>query len=305
VPHHPYPQGILPIMSPLLVSRHRVCAVRFAHNGKGAASGLRIALGAGLTACVIAGGCIPQETANQMAKNDSILAPLFFQPTERDAVLWANDEFNADKRARGTAMLAYSKNGDDPKYVNYLYVNHLSDSDASVRATAALALALHGTPEHVPSLLPLLKDSDRFVRRNAVIALQRIHNPAAVESLIQVADPTKESEPSVRAEAADALGQYAEIRVLQRLALCLDDPSLIVNKAAYSSLQILTGEKLVPERRDWAVWIRDSRTPFAGQHAYTYPAFSRERFWSEYLPFISPPPNEEPGEPIGAPPISG
>lgn len=238
-----------------------------------------------------------------MARSDSVLAPLFYKPTERDAVAWANDEFNADKRARGTAMLANSKNGDNPKYVDYLYVKHLSDSDASVRSVAAIALALHGTPDHVPQLVPLLKDKDRSVRRSVLVALQRLHNPAAVSGLLEAADPATEPEAEVRAEAADALGQYAEPRVLQRLIAALDDPHLIVNKAAYSSLRTLTGQEMPADRRTWAGWAKDNATPFAARRPYVYPAFSRDRFWSEYLPFISPPPNEEPGQPIGAPPL--
>jgi len=261
--------------------------------------------GALIAATGLLSGCIPQETANQMANNDSVLAPFFIQPTERDAVAWANDEFNADKRARGTAMLAYSKNGDDPKYVNYLYIKHLTDPDSNVRAVAAFALALHGNPDQVPSLVPLAKDPDRAVRRNTAIALQRLHNPVAVAALMDMTDATKESEVSVRAEAADALGQYPEPRVLQRLVTCLDDPQLIVNKSAYSSLRTLTGEELPPDRRAWAGWVKDAAEPFAARTAYKYPAYSRDRFWTEYLPFISPPPNEEMGQPIGAPPVAG
>ncbi|MGE4197368.1 MAG: HEAT repeat domain-containing protein [Phycisphaerales bacterium] len=263
--------------------------------------------GAVLACCAgaaVMSGCIPPETSKQMAENDSVLAPLFLRATERDAVAWANDEFNADKRARGTAMLAYSKNGDDPNYVNYLYVKHLTDSDSNVRATAAFALALHGTPDQVPMLVPLLKDEDRFVRRNAVIALQRLHNPAAVEGLMTATEVRKEPEASIRAEAADALGQYAEPRVLQRLIAALDDPSLIVNKAAYTSLKTLTGEAMEPDRRAWSTWAAQASSPFDGRRAYQYPAFSRATFWSEYLPFIAPPPNEESAEPIGAPPVS-
>lgn len=250
-------------------------------------------------------GCIPQETANQMARNDSIIAPLFVQPTERDAVAWANDEFNADKRARGTAMLAYSKNGDDPKYVNYLYVKHLTDADSNVRATAAFALALHGTPDQAPMVAPLLKDSDRYVRRNAAIALQRLHNPAAIDKLMEATDPKNEPEPNVRAEAADALGQYAEPKVLQKLVAALDDVNLIVNKAAYTSLNTLTGQSLPPERKDWTNWLKEAGDrAFDDRRAYMYPTFSRERFWSEYLPFIPSPPNENASEPVGAPPVS-
>src|SRR5688572_17043207 len=91
---------------------------------------------AALPAAGLLAGCIAEETRNEMAEQDSVLAPLFKKPTEFDAVIWANDEYDSDKRARGTALLAFSPYGDDPKYVNYLYRRYLNDKDANVRTVA-------------------------------------------------------------------------------------------------------------------------------------------------------------------------
>lgn len=238
-----------------------------------------------------------------MAENESVLAPLFKQPTEFDAVVWANDEFDADKRARGTAMLAFSPFGDDPKYVNYLYRRYLKDPDSNVRAVAAVALGLHGTPDDVPLLVPLLKDPDKTVRKATARSLQRLHNPVAVAPLMDAMDLAKEPEWEVRAEAADALGQYPEQRVLQKLIAALDDPQLVVNQTTLRSLKTLTGRDLGVDRRAWTKWARETNDPFAARTAYIYPAYSRDKTWLEYLPFIPGPPNEVASTPVGMPPV--
>lgn len=249
------------------------------------------------------GGCLADETRNEMAESNSILTPLFKQPTEFDAVIWANDEFDSDKRARGTALLAFSPNGDDPKYVNYLYRRYLNDQAANVRTVAAVAMGIHGTPDDVPQIAPLLKDSDKHVRKAAARALQRLHNPVAIEPLMEMIDVAKEPDWEVRAEAADALGQYPETRVLQKLVSVLDDDSLIVNQSTIKALKTLTGEEIGVDRRAWTRWLKDTNTPFAGRTAYVYPAYSRDKTWLEYIPFIPNPPNEMASTPVGMPPV--
>jgi hypothetical protein len=252
--------------------------------------------------CLLA-GCLSDDTRNQMAEKESVLAPLFKQPSEFDAVLWANDEYDSDKRARGTALLAFSPFGDDPKYVSYLYRRYLTDKEPNVRAVAAVAMGLHGTPDDVPQLAGLLKDPDMHVRKAAAHSLQRLYNPVAIEPLMEAIDSAKEPEWEVRAEAADALGQYAENRVVQKLIAVLDDDQLIVNQTTVRSLKSLTGQDLGVDRRAWAKWLQETKDPFAGRTAYVYPAYSRDKTWLEYLPFIPGPPNEVASTPAGMPPV--
>ena len=249
------------------------------------------------------GGCLADDVRSDMAENNSVLAPLFKQPSEFDAVLWANDEYDADKRARGTALLAFSPTGDDPKYVNYLYRRYLTDPVANVRTVATVAMGIHGTPDDVPQIAALLKDSDKHVRKAAARALQRLHNPVAIEPLLDAIDPTKEFDWEVRAEAADALGQYPETRVLQKLITVLDDESLIFNQSTVKALRTLTGQDLGVDRRAWTRWLSATNTPFAERTAYVYPAYSRDKTWLEYIPFIPSPPNEMASTPVGMPPV--
>lgn len=247
--------------------------------------------------------CLSDEARTQMEESESVLAPLFKQPSEFDAVIWANDEYDSDKRARGTALLAFSPTGDDPKYVNYLYRRYLTDKEANVRAVAAVAMSLHGTPADVPDLIPLLSDPDKKVRKAAARALQRLHNPVAIAPLLESVDQAREPDLEVRAEAADALGQYAEMRVLQKLIAILDDPQLIVNQTTLKSLKYLTGQQIGVDRRAWTNWLRETRTPFALRTAYIYPAYSRDKTWLEYIPFVPSPPNEIASTPVGMPPV--
>jgi hypothetical protein len=89
-------------------------------------------------------------------------------------------------------------------------------------------------------------------------------------------DATRPKDPSepeaiVRAEAAIALGQYQEQKVLQALVAGLDDSELAVNQAALQSLQMHTGQDFQTDRAAWADWLGRTKEPFAAHGTYTYP----------------------------------
>lgn len=234
-----------------------------------------------------------------MAKADSILAPVFKQMSPADAAAWAADPYDADKRARGMNMLANAPFGGAEAYVK-MYRERLNDDNAPVRAVACRALGLHGNAEDVPRIVPLTKAEEILVRLEATRALQRLHNPAAVPALITRLDLDKESEPEIRAEAANALGQYAEGSGMQALMTALADPSLLVNRSAHASLRTLTGNDELPaDRKAWVNWTKATDKPFAGRRPYVYPVFKRDSRWLDYLPFAGPVPNEQPSTPVG------
>lgn len=246
------------------------------------------------------GGCEGNRISND---SQSIFDALPATPTPGVAAAWMFDPYDPDKRFRGTVLLANAPFGGESVYVNG-YIQHLSDPDASVRAAAAFALGQHGSPEHVPMILPLMSQEDRLVRISATRALQRLHNPVAVPALLNAIDPKKEQDADVRADAANALGQYAEPRVLQGLIAALDDERLAVTSNAAASLRTLTGQTFGDDRTTWFDWAAATKEPFSGQTAYLYPAFSRDRSWFEHIPFWPPPPNEESAQPIGAAPAA-
>ncbi len=246
-------------------------------------------------------GCIDRDAREQMSAGDSVLAPLFKTTTVKEAAAWAADPFDADKRARGTLLLANAPFGGEEAYVE-LYRKHAADSNTNVQSVAARALGMHGAPDDVSLLIPLANSQDRNVRLEAVRSMQRLHNSSAIPVLLERINPSKETEPDIRAEAASALGQYADLKGLTGLIAALGDSSLLVNVKAHDSLKTLTGQDLPSERRTWAKWQKETPAPFAGRQAYVYPVFWRERRWLDYVPIIGgPPPNETASTPSGFP----
>ena len=226
-------------------------------------------------------------------------------PTPTEAADMALDQDDPDRRFKGLQLLANASFGGDDLYME-LFLDSLDDPDAGVRWAAIAAIGRHGGPEHVEAILPGLSDDDVLVRSATTRALQRIHNPVAVDPLLRATQPDYERVDSVRAQAADALGQYASTRVLQGLVAVLDDSSLEVNRSTLSSLETLTGQNFGLDRRAWLDWMREHNTDvFAARSPYVFPTFHRERKLVEYLPLISPPPNESANTPAGMPPLVG
>lgn len=255
--------------------------------------------------CWLAGsaGCgITSEDRARMAESESVLAPFLWRLSPQEAAQWAADPYDADKRARGTTMLANAPFGGADAYLE-LYRKYIADQSPAVRAASARGLGMHGAPADVPLIVPLMKDADRSVRLDAVKALQRLHNPAAIGPLIDALDLSREPEVDVRAGAATALGQYADGKVLQALIAALADDSLLVTHSARESLRTLTGNDDLPDdRKAWVKWVAQSKEPFANQRQFKYPAFHRDTVWTDYLPIVGGPvPNEVSAAPAGAP----
>lgn len=244
--------------------------------------------------------------------SDSLLTA-FSPPSPGEAARLAINPYNADDRYRGTLLLANSIFGGEPLYLE-LFEQAARDPEANVRAAGIRGLANHGRPRHVPILVDRLENDEPRVRLAAARGLQRLHNPVAILPLIERIDIAFEAsddsiiltepESEVRAACAHALGQYAEPRVIPALIGALNDPDLVVNTYAAESLSTLTGQAFELDRRAWAAWYRDAGSDlFAGRVAYSFPAFNRERFFIEYLPFLPQPPNEASTRPIGMPPL--
>jgi len=254
----------------------------------------------GLIAAACGTGCDP--AAKQRAEESGSIFALFSEPKPIDAARDMVNPYDPDKRFRGTTLIANAPFGGTDVYVKVYEDQVKNDPDVGVRGIAARALSLHGRPEHALLIVPLLKEKERMPRLEAARALQRIHNPAVVDALIAAVDSRKEVDAEVRAEAAIALGQYAENKVLQGLIAAVDDDSLTAGRAARESLKTLTGQELGEDMKAWLAWFDKTKEPFAGRTQYIYPVFNREFYWIEYLPFVSPPPNEVASTPVGMTP---
>jgi HEAT repeat protein len=229
-----------------------------------------------------------------------------YTPVELAAM--ATDPYDANNRYLGTLGLANQPFASEPVYIR-LFETNAADTDPAVRIAAARGLAMHGDPSHVPILVKSLSDKDPLVRLEAARGLQRLHNDVAIDPLLlAMREPDSrnpslpaETEAEVRAQAAHALGQYAERKVLQALIAGLDDSDLSVNRASLASLRTLTGQDLGLDHTAWLDWLSKNSDPFAGRSVYYYPVFQRDKKLFEYLPFFPPPPNERSGPPAGLP----
>ncbi|MEX2219580.1 MAG: HEAT repeat domain-containing protein [Phycisphaerales bacterium] len=238
----------------------------------------------------------------------SILEAFDTRRTPLELAAMAEDEYDANNRYLGTLGLAGLPFAGEPLYI-WRFETNARDTDPAVRIAALRGLAAHGDPSHVPTLLAALADKDPLVRQEAARGLQRLHSEAAIDPLMLAMrepdprrpSPRQETEPAVRAQAAHALGQYAQRRVLQGLIAGLGDADLAVNRASLASLRTLTGQDLGLDHGAWIVWLDQSSDPFAGRSVYYYPVFSREPRLYELLPFIPGPPNEVAAPPAGYP----
>lgn len=251
-------------------------------------------------ATLICSGCgtfdnVPRGT-------ESLLQVFVPQTSPTEAAEMATDPYSAENRYKGITLLSSADFGGQPVYLE-LYIDGLSDDDASVRGASVRAIGRHGDPEHAPMLVAALRDDDDFVRLESARGLQRIHSVEAVDPLLQLIDESVEKNIDIRAAAADALGQYQQSRVVLGLISALGDSRLAVNNRVQHSLMILTGQNFGLDRRAWIDWYNATEDIFAGAQPYTYPVFTRKKRIVEYLPLIPPPPNETTGTPVGMDPV--
>ncbi len=239
---------------------------------------------------------------------ESLIEGLQATYTPGELARMATNPYDANDRYLGTLGLANENFANEPVYIK-LFEDRLQDPEPCVRAAAVRGLANHGEPAQTPLVIGALSDKDKLVRLEAARGLQRLHEPSAVPPLIRAmhepdlrnAKDPAEPEAFVRTEAALALGQYPEKRVVQALIAGLDDSELSVNRASLASLRILTGQDFGLDRAAWSDWSDRTAQPFAAQGIYTYPIYERSLRWYEYVPFVPKPRMEIAAPPAGLP----
>jgi HEAT repeats/PBS lyase HEAT-like repeat len=254
--------------------------------------------------CAWMAGC---EADPYRPKSDSILDYLQ-GPTPQYAAEMAVDKYDADRRYRGTVLLASASFAGEKVYME-LFRSYTRDEDAAVRGAAARAIGNHGTPEDATYLISMLDDENEIVRREAARGLQRLHNPGAIDPLKRKLDTAREAglgskpedDAQVRAEAALALGQYGKVDVIEVLIASLDDPQLAVNRSSLASLRTLTGQDLGFSRAAWTLWMDEQKSPLLGRAVFVYRGYQRRLKWYEYIPFVRKPQFESAGVPAGYP----
>lgn len=246
-------------------------------------------------------GCLAGCDSDGLRPGARGVFDIFAPPTPAEAVDMATNRYDADQRYRGTLLLSNASFAGEAVYLS-LFRDNANDKDPGVRAAAIRAIGLHGAIDDAPLIIKRLKDEDPGVRTEAARALQRIHSPDAVGPLLDALSSRTEPEAQVRVEAASALGQYAQSRVIESLIAALGDEQLAVNASVEDSLRTLTGQDFGVDQTAWQTWYKASSTLFDARAAYIYPVFHRDRRWWEYIPFVPPPPNEQAAMPVGVNP---
>ncbi len=252
---------------------------------------------AGLALGLALGGC--GDLGLNYAPGAKSLLDFNTGPNYEQASLRARNPYDANARYRGTLTLANAPFASEDAFLA-LFAQNIKDRDPSVQMAAARGLANHGAPEHAILLVEALESEVDIVRIEAARGLQRLHNPAAISALMRHSREADEIDAAVRAECTHALGQYAQARVLSHLIERLrDDPSLTVVSSAMDALVFLTGEEFGLVASQWGSWAQSETDPFAGQTAYLYRYFHRDRTLIEWIPLVGDPPNEISASPAG------
>ncbi|MCL4209244.1 MAG: HEAT repeat domain-containing protein [Phycisphaeraceae bacterium] len=243
------------------------------------------------------GGC-SSFTADFAALTEDLMPP-----TPSEAAVMMMDQYDAEKRRRGTSLIANSPFGGADPYVKF-YADRLNpdhpdrETNPIVIATLIRALARHGQPPHALTIATYLTHESIQVRWEAAKGLQRLHNPAVTGAICAVV--LSEAQPAdVRVEAADALGQYPEDRSFQALVAALSARELMLNRIAAQSLATLTGQDFGEDARAWLRWYNNNPAPFAGKREYLYPTYQRDDTLLEKVAFWSRKTWETPQQPAG------
>ena len=103
-----------------------------------------------------------------------------------------------------------------PELLN-LMTSLATDSENSIRASAASFLKTYGTTNEVPVLIKLLRDSDWNARQNAIKGLSRMKDERAIDPLVDELMRGGSPGQQEATAALVAIGAPAETAVLQML----------------------------------------------------------------------------------------
>ncbi|MGH9460048.1 MAG: HEAT repeat domain-containing protein [Vicinamibacteria bacterium] len=104
-------------------------------------------------------------------------------------------------------------------------LTRLDDPNSLIRRRATLALGRIGSPEAMLPLVALLSDSDAEIRSTAALALGLLDGPLAPEALSALQDALSDEDPGVRGRAAEALGRKGSSEIAASIAASLRDYS--------------------------------------------------------------------------------
>jgi HEAT repeat protein len=127
-----------------------------------------------------------------------------------------------------------------------------------VRSNAALCLSSIVQPKDtdavMPYVLPALRDDDPKVRNHAILIVYEIKDEGAISLMI---DLMKDHYPTIRVNAARALGELGDIYACPALIENLDHSKEAVRFYCLESLRKLTGEDYGDDKEKWIEWWKE------------------------------------------------
>jgi len=171
-----------------------------------------------------------------------------------------NEQASEDESDRAARALGYT--GPRARPALSLLLERFRRNDEPLQAMVELA------PASIPGLTAQLGDPDAAARRRAARALRMI-GPAARSAATALDDATRDPDPSVRAEAALALGDIQRDKAVDALKELLKDEPMVARAAAEAlcamgikdGLPLLSqGSNALNALRTPALWEHLSRT---------------------------------------------
>jgi HEAT repeat protein len=189
---------------------------------------------------------------------------------EQDVLTAGDPLAPPDLRRQAVVRIANSTVGDLPIYVDlYRAILETSQTDATVAAAAAIALAKHGQPADALLVANLLDNDSAYTRWQAANSLARLHYPPVANRLTRAV--RDDDDADVRQAVANALGQYPQRNVYDALLDALGDRDSGVSRVAERSLRLITGHDAGDDPRAWLEYADAQGTSlFNDVEPYTY-----------------------------------
>lgn len=132
---------------------------------------------------------------------------------------------------------------------------------ASVVAPVVGALEELGTRAAVRGLARcqgLHPDADALVATAVARVAKVLHGQVSEQTASALRAGLRSEDATVRLETVKALGRFDDVASIPQLIDSLSDPELRVRRAAYRALEVVTGERQIPEAEMWTKWHADA-----------------------------------------------
>jgi HEAT repeat protein len=161
----------------------------------------------------------------------------------------AQDADLRDQLAISLAVIGRSRGF--PEWLMERLIADLESPDLTLRGLAAIALGWEGNIEAIVPLLPRLFDSDPQVRSQAAVALSEIKDPRMLELLLDRLEHSAGEEriglTRIRQLAAKELGRRRVASAEESLRAMLEEADMETRRVALIALQQIRGERPVSE----------------------------------------------------------